>query len=150
MFLKVSPKVILCVSLLLNGASLFVFTLPGGFATLAVSRTFVGIFQVFMTIYFPVWVDLYGKPPRQRTLWMTLLQVCVPLGIVIGYGLAGFLALTVGWKYVFYGQSVLLVPPALIFISIPSCYLKSSKSQLRAYILKRAGYEPPAPPANHS
>ena len=143
LFLRVSPKIILNVSLLLNGASLFVFTLPGGFATLAVSRTFVGIFQVFMTIYFPVWVDLYGKPPKQRTLWMTLLQVCVPLGIVIGYGAAGFLALTVGWKYVFYGQAVLLVPPALIFGSIPSCYLKASRSQLRTYILKRAGYEQP-------
>ena len=140
LFLKVSPKIIITVSLLLYAASLFVFTLPGGFATLAVSRTFVGFFQVFMTIYFPVWVDLYGKPPAQRTLWMTLLQVCVPLGIVIGYGAAALLTLTLGWKYVFYGQAVLLIPPAIFFAAMPDYYLKTSKAKLRNLILRKAGH----------
>ena len=34
-------------------------------------------------IYFPVWVDLYGED--NKTLWLTFLQVAVPLGVFLGY-----------------------------------------------------------------
>lgn len=37
-----------------------------------------------MVIYFPVWVDLFA-PKSLSTIWMTLLQVAVPLGVTIGY-----------------------------------------------------------------
>ena len=37
-----------------------------------------------MVIYFPVWVDLFA-PKYYSTIWMTLLQVAVPLGVTIGY-----------------------------------------------------------------
>ena len=38
-----------------------------------------------MVIYFPVWVDLYGK--EKKTLWLTYLQLMVPLGVFLGYGM---------------------------------------------------------------
>lgn len=44
-----------------------------------------GGFQVFMLVYFPVWIDKFGGD--KATTWITLLQIGVPLGIFVGYGL---------------------------------------------------------------
>ena len=37
-----------------------------------------------MAIYFPVWCDQYG-PKNRRGSMIALLQICVPLGVVLGY-----------------------------------------------------------------
>jgi hypothetical protein len=42
------------------------------------------IFQVFCYIYFPVWVDQFGVS-GDKILWLTLLQLGVPVGTMIGY-----------------------------------------------------------------
>jgi hypothetical protein len=39
---------------------------------------------VFFCIYFPVWVDLFADEKR-KTVWLTLLLLGVPLGIIMGY-----------------------------------------------------------------
>jgi hypothetical protein len=50
-----------------------------------VSRFLTGSFQVFLLVYYPVWIDKYGL--KNKTLWLTILQICVPVGIFTGYGL---------------------------------------------------------------
>jgi hypothetical protein len=37
-----------------------------------------------MAIYFPVWSDQYG-PVERKSAMIAVLQLCVPLGIVMGY-----------------------------------------------------------------
>ena len=50
-----------------------------------ISRLLTGAFQVFLLVYYPVWIDKFGG--NKKTAWLTLLQVCVPLGIFAGYGM---------------------------------------------------------------
>lgn len=50
-----------------------------------ISRFFTGVFQVFLLVYYPIWIDKFGGD--KKTMWLTLLQICVPLGIFIGYGI---------------------------------------------------------------
>ena len=54
-----------------------------------VSRFFTGVFQVFMLVYFPVWIDKFGE--EKATTWLTLLQVGVPLGIFAGYAMTALI-----------------------------------------------------------
>jgi hypothetical protein len=45
------------------------------------------VWKVFGCIYFPVWCDQYGTK-KGKTLWMSILQISVMIGVVLGYGLA--------------------------------------------------------------
>ena len=47
------------------------------------TRFITGVCQVFLLVYYPIWIDKHGKD--KKTLWLTLLQICVPLGIFMGY-----------------------------------------------------------------
>ena len=54
------------------------------FSVLLVLRGIAGISQVFFTIYFPVWCDQYGLP-NKKTMMITIIQLGVPLGVVLGF-----------------------------------------------------------------
>ena len=56
-----------------------------------IARILAGIFQVFDVVFFPVWIDLYGGD--RKSIWLTSLQVGIPLGIFIGYGMTSFIIL---------------------------------------------------------
>ena len=45
-----------------------------------------GCFQVFVTIYYPVWIDAFAETEEQRGLWMTLILLAANLAYVVGYG----------------------------------------------------------------
>jgi MFS family permease len=53
-------------------------------------------------IYGPVWVNEFS-PPESTTKWMGLLQAAVPLGVMLGYAIAGcFINFTGGlisWRF---------------------------------------------------
>ena len=51
----------------------------------------IGISQACILIYLPVWVDEFAIPSL-RTLWMSLLQAGIPLGVMLGYLFSGYLA----------------------------------------------------------
>lgn len=38
---------------------------------------------MFLVIFFPVWVDLFVK--ENKTLWLSILQIGVPMGTFFGY-----------------------------------------------------------------
>jgi len=85
---RYNPKYVVSFCVLFNIVTLITFTLFKSFWVMALSRVLAGIFQVSLIIYFPVWVDQNG-PEKSKTMWLTLLQVSVPLGIVLGYALTG-------------------------------------------------------------
>ena len=65
--------------------TLFLFVLSDHKWSAYVSRFLTGAFQVFLLVYYPVWIDKFGV--HLKTLWLTLLQICVPVGIFAGYGI---------------------------------------------------------------
>jgi hypothetical protein len=76
-----------------------------------VSRFLTGSFQVFLLVYYPVWIDKFGC--NKKTLWLTILQICVPLGIFTGYGLT---AAIINFGYNFYLSFEIQIVAVFIFL----------------------------------
>lgn len=75
----------------MTALSLILFPLSGTNHYLAyLARFMAGMFQIFLVVYFPVWVDNFA-PSHWKTLWLTFLQLAVPLGVIIGYCLTAFM-----------------------------------------------------------
>lgn len=85
LYQKVNSKLMCMIGLICLVGSLILFVASQIFWFAVVSRFFTGVFQVFMLVYFPVWIDKFGG--ASATTWLTLLQVGVPLGIFAGYAM---------------------------------------------------------------
>jgi predicted MFS family arabinose efflux permease len=91
LYLRFDSKLLTMIALVLLEGTLGLFVLSDHKWTAYVSRFLVGAFQVFLLVYYPVWIDKFGQ--HRKTLWLTLLQICVPLGIFLGYVMtAGIIA----------------------------------------------------------
>ena len=67
-----------------------------------------GAFQVFLTVYYPIWIDKFGQ--NLKTTWLTLLQICVPIGIFAGYGItSGVIALGYEVNIMLYSTNILFI-----------------------------------------
>jgi hypothetical protein len=68
---------------------------------MAFCRVGCGFCQVFCYIYFPLWVDQFGVNNNQ-TIWLTFLQLDVPLGTMFGYVIEAFCIRKFNnWKFAF-------------------------------------------------
>ena len=83
-FSTYGSKWVIINSLLATCIFLYFFTTSDIYITMALCRVGCGFFQVFCYIYFPIWVDQFGVNNTQ-TLWLTFLQLGVPIGTMIGY-----------------------------------------------------------------
>lgn len=87
---------------------------------MGLARFVSGFFQVFLVIYFPVWVDAFGDD--KKTIWLTYMQLAVVLGLVIGYictamfNIANSYFPLITWRSAFYLQSALLSICFLVFL----------------------------------
>ena len=119
LFHKLDAKLILCFGTFLNGVLVAGFPLSNSLLLLTyLNRLLTGICQVFLIIYVPVWIDLFGKV--SKTLWMTVLQTTVPLGVLSGYALTAFITQTWNWRFTFYAQAFLYIPCVVLMFSFPS------------------------------
>lgn len=95
-----------------------------------ICRMFTGLFQIIFGIFMPVWADVYGNEV-QKSRWVTYLIISNPLGVVGGYGMcAGFLS-SLGWRWAFYVQAILLTPSLIAIFLIPRKYIDVQALSLR-------------------
>jgi MFS transporter, Spinster family, sphingosine-1-phosphate transporter len=78
-------KMLTVCALVMLEVSLLLFVLSRQKVTAYLSRFATGACQVFLLVYYPIWIDKFGGV--NKTMWLTLLQICVPVGIFIGYGM---------------------------------------------------------------
>jgi len=90
----IQSKLVCLIGLTGMCVSLLMFVLSHQVWLAMTSRFLTGAFQVFMLVYFPVWIDKFGGD--RATLWITLLQVGVPLGIFAGYGMTSVIVTSTG------------------------------------------------------
>ncbi|KRX08858.1 Major facilitator superfamily domain, general substrate transporter [Pseudocohnilembus persalinus] len=108
-FQNFKTKQIIVSTVVAYALSLALFLVTSNIFLLGVSRTLVGFFQVFLVVFFPVWVDLHGG--KRSTMWLTFLQLGVPLGVVIGYCVTGiYITQFDKWQYSFMTQIFCLIP----------------------------------------
>ena len=97
----------LALALLFNCGAMLLFTQTTNFTLLLVSRFITGFFQVFVSIFFPVWADTFGSTDREKSVWLTVLMLAAVIGVVIGYMLTTWCIQIFTWQYVYYIQLVL-------------------------------------------
>lgn len=102
LFQNHNTKIILCLTLLCNAGSLFLFTQTSNFYLLFASRFMTGFFQVFPCIYYPVWADTFGTNEKQKQLFLNFLLLCGPIGVLLGYMMAAWFITHFNWRYAFY------------------------------------------------
>lgn len=88
-FNNYASKWIVTFSLAFEVVFIWLFCTSESIIELNIYRFGSGFFQVFCYIYFPVWVDQYGITDS-KSMWLTYLQLGVPLGTMLGYVFTGF------------------------------------------------------------
>ncbi len=80
----INRKLLIIVTTIISAILIFSFTKINYIYYLLLNRVLVGIVQIFITIYFPVWIDQYG-PKKWKTIMMSIFNVTSPLGVMFGY-----------------------------------------------------------------
>ena len=115
-------KYILSVSLIFSAITLIIFSMTSNFELGLTMRLLAGFFEVFITIFTPVWADTFGSQ-REKSVWMTVLQTCPTFGIFIGFALTSFFNVEYYWELTFYLQVLLIFPLLVGYLSTPIEYL---------------------------
>ena len=121
---RMNRKLILIVSLFFKTLTLAIPIITKNYEINIVARCLSGLSQVFYPIYLPVWCDQYGKK-KLKAIWVTIVQVGNPIGIILGYGL-GLLSQTIfsnsPWVYCFLIEGILLAISAVIIFFFEDIY----------------------------
>eukprot|EP00397_Hematodinium_sp_SG-2012_P014431 GEMP01014671.1.p1 GENE.GEMP01014671.1~~GEMP01014671.1.p1 ORF type:complete len:524 (-),score=80.35 GEMP01014671.1:1284-2855(-) len=119
-----SPKNLIGIGLIFNVICNMIMALSEKAWVLFVSRFCVGLTQASFLIYAPVWVEEFGTP-AWKTCWVALLQASVPIGIDLGYLVAGILTCNnIHWAWSIGVQCVIMFPLVVIFFCVPAKYLE--------------------------
>ena len=118
---KYNRKMMLVITLIFKALTLFVPLIKISdtfyyFLINIVARCLSGLSQVFYPTYLPVWCDQYANK-NNKAIWVTLVQIGNPIGIIIGYGI-GLLCEAIsegnGWRIAFPIEGVSLIVLAFI------------------------------------
>jgi len=96
-------KMILGGSLLMNGIMLIAFTIGTNFLVHLIIRFITGMFQVFVTIFTPVWADCLGSS-KLKAIWISILLIASPCGVFLGFTITTIFDSydNWGWEWSFY------------------------------------------------
>jgi MFS family permease len=127
LFGKYSAKNLMWVFMAINTGFEVMFAASPNFITACISRFFVGYSHAVLVVYAPVWVDEFA-PKESSTTWMSLIQAGAPIGIMLGYVVAGIVTATAAdqWRWIFYGQSAALGLMTLLLFLVPKMYMNPS------------------------
>lgn len=117
------PRLVVTVSISTNIAFALMFAVSWNRTGLFVSRLLVGASQATLVAYAPTWVTHFA-PRESMGLWLSLTMAGVPLGIVLGYAMAGVVSqsTTWSWKWVFLIQGFCLAPCVLYLLITPAAW----------------------------
>lgn len=104
LYQRINSKLLTLGALIALEMSLALFILSSNKGLAYFCRFLTGVCQVFLLVYYPIWIDKFGF--KKKTLWLTLLQICVPLGIFAGYGMTSLvISFGLSVNYLFYASS---------------------------------------------
>ena len=113
-------KYLLVMSMLGNGVGLLLFTLTRNTFVLFISRLMCGFFQIFLTIYAPIYCDCYCTE-KSKPYMMPMVIIAGPLGVVFGYAITGtIIGYGYSWRISFVLQGLIMIASSLVLSIIPS------------------------------
>ena len=127
-------KYLLIYSLFFKGILLSLSIFFKNFVINIIARGLSGISQVFYTSYFPVWGDQFAVK-NLKSLWVMLVQIGNPIGIILGYGLSTILnvlgfgydekkdKLKFGeWRIAFFIEGIILILIGILCLKFENVY----------------------------
>ena len=117
---RMNRKMMLFITLIFKALTLIVpLLITRGYIINLIARCLSGLSQVFYPTYLPVWCDQYAKK-KLKTIWVTIVQIGNPIGIILGYGL-GMLIDQIfpdysGWAISFFIEGISLIVCAIIIV----------------------------------
>ena len=127
---RMNRKMMLFITLIFKALTLIVpLLITRGYIINLIARCLSGLSQVFYPTYLPVWCDQYAKK-KLKTIWVTIVQIGNPIGIILGYGL-GMLIDQIfpdysGWAISFFIEGISLVVCAIIIVFFNKIYFSES------------------------
>lgn len=116
------------------------------FWSITICRMLVGVGEAsFISLAAPFIDD--NAPVAQKTAWLAIFYMCIPTGIAIGYVYGGLVGNHLQWRFAFWGESLLMLPFAILGFVMKPLELKgfaSSKSPNEKGYGKMAVPEVPA------
>lgn len=118
---KMNRKYIMIVTLICKALCLLIPLFTKSYIPNLIFRAIVGIPQIYYLIYPPIWCDQYGNHSN-KTWWISLNLLALPLGVSIGFGFHTFYS---KWEIDLLCQAIILVIIAIITIFLPNIYYLS-------------------------
>ena len=125
---KTNRLFLLQATLIMKGISLIIPFIYSGenftllYFIIMICRFLSGLSQVYYTIYLPVWCDQYGAK-KHNILMIMFIQLGLPAGIVLGYGMS--MVLQENWKLCFLIEGIICVCLAVFYCSFPLIYFSN-------------------------
>ncbi|KAK1323572.1 hypothetical protein QJS10_CPA02g00009 [Acorus calamus] len=110
------------------GLSVWTFATAGcgcsfDFWSITICRMLVGVGEAsFISLAAPFIDD--NAPASQKTAWLSVFYMCIPTGIACGYVYGGLVGNHLNWRYAFWGESILMLPFAILGFVMKPLQLK--------------------------
>lgn len=121
---KFNLKYTICLFVFLKGAFMIAYLFSNSGMVLITLRGFIGWSHMPPSIYIPVWIDQYAFK-RYKTTQITMFQVLVPVGKVIGYSF-NILYGEHNWKWGFATAGGYMWFTVFIMLFFPHTYFNNS------------------------
>lgn len=97
-FNKLKYKHILTVSFFGNAIGLLIVSQTKNYYWVVLGRFLSGFNQILHQVYVPVFVDAYGTSTSSKSVWMSFMLLCCPMGVIIGYEMAAIAMYYSTWQ----------------------------------------------------
>ncbi|OAY63541.1 putative sphingolipid transporter spinster [Ananas comosus] len=99
------------------------------FWSITICRMLVGVGEAsFISLAAPFIDD--NAPVAQKTAWLSIFYMCIPTGIAVGYVYGGLVGSHLHWRAAFWGESILMLPFAILGFVIKPLQLKGFASSV--------------------
>lgn len=89
-----------------------------------IARFFSGFNQMIHQVYVPVFVDAFGTSTGSKSVWMSFMLLCSPLGVTIGYEMSALAITYSNWQRVFFIEACLSLACFFTILFIPARYIE--------------------------
>lgn len=110
------------------GLSVWTFAAAGcgisvDFWSITICRMLVGVGEAsFISLAAPFIDD--NAPAAQRTAWLGIFYMCIPTGVAVGYVYGGLVGGSLGWRFAFFGEAILMLPFAILGFTMKPLQMK--------------------------
>jgi len=115
---RFAPFKVMSVGLLIWVTAIFLSGVSPHYWTLLISRGLSGVGEASFQCVVPPFID-DTAPPAQRSLWLALFFMAIPVGTALGFVWGGILAPHVGWRNAFLMEVPILLPLAILVYFLP-------------------------------